>query len=106
MVLIAIYVILAAVAVMSLNWVLFYVDKLRVYKIITLAISALGIVIFFTSLSGDQASFYATCFFLVVVGILVGPIYAIDGFFLKDLIMYDTFLTGLNRENMYQVSKW
>jgi len=100
----ALYFLFGAVAVISLNWILAYYEKLFVYKIITLVIGVLGVVIFLACLAGNEASFYATCFFLIILGALVGPISAIDNFFLKDLIIYDTFLTGLNRENMYQTA--
>lgn len=99
-----IYFILGGLATLSLNYLLKIYDKLIIYKFLTFAIAFFGVLIFPCSIFSNITGFYLTSACLLITGIFSFPIITIDGFFVKDLLIYDAFLTGLNRENMYQTA--
>ena len=82
------------VSILALNFLLTKFDKLFLYKVITLAIAGFGCIMFPACVMGNPSSFIATVVFLIIMGILQFPLGYIDSFFLRDLIVYDTFLTG------------
>lgn len=76
-------------------------DKVQVYQYLTMGISALCVCGFVLSLLGEATPFLI---YVVLLGGIFYPVQMIDGFFVRDLVTTDTFLTGLNRENLYQVA--
>ena len=87
--------------IVALNWILKRYDKLPVYAVLTWTVAVVAVLAFFSSLT--SSGFYPFVFFLLILVVLSSPIGIIDTLFLRDLVIYDTFLSGLHRENMYQV---
>ena len=76
-------------ASLSLNWMLLYIDKLRVYKALSLFVACIGIVLFPVSIfSSDFIGFGIFAALILLIGIISNPILTIDVFFLKDLVIY------------------
>ena len=104
--------------VISLNCILSKVDKLNFYLNVTLVIALLSFTMFgFTipelnaiatnsNISDGLSTTMLYCYlvFGVIISICANPVFFIEGLLLRDLIMFDTLTTGLNRENMYQVA--
>lgn len=74
-------------------------DKVTVYRWLLIASMIVSLGGFFVSFIKDQ--YGPILLFLIIFYAITGPIFFIEGFFLKDLVTYDTFLTGKNRESMY-----
>jgi MFS family permease len=76
-------------------------DKVMVYQHLTIGIAGLCVCGFVLSLFGEATPFLI---YVVLIGGIFYPVQLIDGFFVRDLVSADTLLTGLNRENLYQVA--
>ncbi len=76
-------------------------DKLQLFKNLTLFIAFLGVIGFFTTFEASGTMFVV---YMCVVGACFFPIQMLDNFFLRDLVTADSFLTGLYRENLFQVA--
>lgn len=76
-------------------------DKLLVFKRLLLFVAFLAFAGFFLSLSPSSWPFLI---YVMVGGAFFYPVLMMDNFFVRDLITSDTFLTGLNRENLFQMS--
>lgn len=89
---------------LGLNWILRYVDKLVVYGHLTIAIAVVAMALLVASLRDSAEACYTFVALVIVLAALSSPIYTIDTLLVRDLVIYDTFVTGINRENMYQAA--
>lgn len=74
-------------------------DKVFVYKIMSILMIAwnfLGLSVTFVTSTYNDLVVY-----LWIFSAIITPIQQIQHFFIRDLVTYDTFITGLNREGMY-----
>eukprot|EP01035_Chromulina_nebulosa_P027131 gene27131-35639_t len=92
---------LGVVIVVIFNWYLLMVDKLTVYLRLTIVVTLASVIGFFATLSSSLYCFILYYLTNMTIGILYHPIIVIEGFMLRDLIIFDTYSTGLNRENTY-----
>lgn len=89
------------ILMVSCNWIFKKLDKLKFYLYMIVFVIVLAFASFFVTLSRDKTAL------LLYVGIAAGmaslafPVRLIDSLFIRDLVVYDTFICGLNRENMY-----
>ena len=90
-------------------------EKINIYMFITRSFVALAALLFFLYLPGlilgDElpASQYQTLFavwmaLIIVATLLFSGAMFCEGLIVRDLIRFDTFRTGLNRENLYQTA--
>jgi len=102
---VTVIIVIGSVAVLaSLQCILAKYDKLVVYRTVCVLAAIIALAIFPVSLPKGFTGFYlviATSVLLTYCLVVLG---SIDGFFLRDLIVFDQFVTGLRRENMYQTS--
>mmetsp|Transcript_32482 Transcript_32482/g.44524 ORF Transcript_32482/g.44524 Transcript_32482/m.44524 type:complete len:595 (-) Transcript_32482:20-1804(-) len=87
--------------VVALNWYLTLVDKLTVYLRVTKFVTIASFVGFIATLGTNMPCFILYYLMNMSIGIMYHPIAVIESFMLRDLILYDTYSTGLNRENAY-----
>lgn len=90
----------------SLACILAKYDKLAVYRTICTLTSVIAIVIFPVSLAKGFTGFYLVIAMSLLLSYCLAALYMIDSFFVRDLIVFDQFVTGLRRENMYQTSMY
>jgi len=63
--------------------------------------SAVGFIAFFLAIGQSDLLFYLFFIIMMVAIAISFPIGMIQKIMLRDLVVYDTFLTGLNRESLY-----
>lgn len=83
------------------HWLFKKWDKLQVYRAQIFIVMFLSIVCFFVTLDTDNNALVLYIAVGAAMASLAFPIRLMDSLFVRDLVLYDTFLTGLNRENMY-----
>jgi Na+/melibiose symporter-like transporter len=76
-------------------------DKLKLYLHLTICIAVLGVLGFMASFAKHYSLFAVYEMLLLAAGYMTG---LLEAFLVRDLIVYDTLITGLNRESMYQVA--
>ncbi len=90
---------------LSLNCILRKFDKLKVYKFATALAGVISTLVFVVTLPGiGNIGFYLLMIINVVLAGIVSALSLIDGLFVRDLVVFDTYVTGLRRENMYQMA--
>lgn len=77
------------------NWYLKYVEKLGVYLKLAVMVAAIAAVAFIASIFSSQAAFFVFYVLLMLEGIIYFPVSLIESLMVRDLILYDTFTTGL-----------
>lgn len=85
---------LGVVIVVIFNWYLLMVDKLTVYLRLTIVVTLASVIGFFATLSSSLYCFILYYLTNMTIGILYHPIIVIEGFMLRDLIIFDTYSTG------------
>lgn len=85
---------LGVIIVILFNWYLQIVDKLIVYLRITIVIVIASFVGFLATLSNSFYNFILYYLMNMVIGVLYHPVIAIEGFMLRDLILFDKYSTG------------
>eukprot|EP01036_Dinobryon_divergens_P024033 gene24033-32444_t len=85
----------------AMNWLLRCVEKLRVYLNLAAAVMVLSTVAFIPANIPNATALVIFLLIIVLLTIVGYPIYLIESLMVRDLILYDTFITGLNRENTY-----
>mmetsp|Transcript_25061 Transcript_25061/g.34425 ORF Transcript_25061/g.34425 Transcript_25061/m.34425 type:complete len:723 (-) Transcript_25061:146-2314(-) len=83
------------------NWYLKYVEKLGLYLQLAALVTAISLIGFIVCIFTSQAAFFVFFVLILIAGIIYFPITLIESLMVRDLILYDTFTTGLNRENTY-----
>jgi len=81
--------------VVALNWYLTLVDKLTVYLRITKLVTIASFIGFIATLGTTMPCFILYYLMNMTIGIMYHPIVAIESFMLRDLILYDTYSTGI-----------
>lgn len=92
------------VFIIACNWILKYVEKVKLYTMILSAIFVLLIGLFFTTL--NDAGFYPNLFITGVIGTCAMPIGLLGSLFTRDLVIYDTFATGKSLPRYPFLSLW
>lgn len=87
--------------VVACNWFLQGREKLTVFLNLTRALALMGLVSFFVSIFGDSWAFTTVYVIYLLVGVLSAPLLLVNSLFVRDLVVFDTFTTGLSRENLY-----
>ena len=75
----------------GMNWLLRNWEKLRVYLNLVTAVVVLSLVGFIPSNFSDTTALVA---FISITSSLLFPTYLIESLKVRDLIVYDTFITG------------
>jgi hypothetical protein len=76
----------------SCNWIFTKVDKLVVYKAILCICVLICVITFFIAFDADN--FQGMLILGVIFGIISAPANLIFNMFIRDLVIYDTFVTG------------
>lgn len=92
---------LGLLGTVSLNWVLQYVDKLVCFRCTMSITCVIFLITFFTTLNPNNASWGFFLFLSIMVASLTSPLLTLLVLLAKDLVTLDTFVTGMNRENMF-----
>lgn len=88
--------------VITVSYTIIKFDKLKVYLRLTQSAVVVGFVGFFVTLVNGSS--VPILVYFIVVAMIIVPMLSIESIMLRDLISYDTFITGINRESMYSVS--
>lgn len=88
----------------GLNFILAKIDKIRVLVFFLYIIIALAISTFFVALSPGGLYIYVAIH--AVIGVLSLPVSVIASFLLRDLVVYDTFVTGMSKQLSYLLYQW
>lgn len=78
----------------GMNWLLRYVEKLRMYLYLTAGVAVLSLAAFIPANFSNIAALVAFLVFTLLLSIIYGPISLIESLMVRDLIVYDTFITG------------
>ncbi len=82
----------------SCNWIFTKVDKLEVYNILLLIAVIVCVITFFISFDADNLTG------MIIIGVIIATIGApanlIYNMFIRDLVIYDTFVTGKMNNNL------
>lgn len=78
----------------SCNWLLKTVDKLKVYKALMILIALLSFFSFFVVLSSTSTAMNVFIVMSTLIAAIGFPVRLFDNIFVRDLVVYDTFLTG------------
>jgi Na+/melibiose symporter-like transporter len=97
-------VILGLAFLLVLNWYLSSRDKLKIYLNQLRFIASAGIVGFGVSVIPGNVGNYLFFLFFFIIVVITPSVQLIDTLLVRDLVMFDTFTTGLNRESMYQTA--
>ena len=93
--------IIGLILMVSCNWIFKKIDKLKFYLYMIVVVILLAFVSFFVTLSGDNTALILYVCVATGMASLAFPVRLVDNLFVRDLVVYDTFICGLNRENMY-----
>ncbi len=88
------------IANVSLNWLLRYVEKLRVYLVLAVLVAVLSLVAFIPACFTTTGALIVFLVFTVILSVASGPIGLIESLMVRDLIVYDTFITGKNASKL------
>lgn len=77
----------------SCNWIFTKIDKLQVYKVLLWICVFICVITFFISF--DPSNFLGVIIIGVIFGIIGAPANLIFNMFIRDLVIYDTFVTGM-----------
>ena len=88
------------IANVSLNWLLRYVEKLRVYLLLAALVAVLSLVAFIPACFTTTGALIVFLIFEVILSVASGPIGLIESLMVRDLIVYDTFITGKNASKL------
>ena len=94
LILTALIVIVVMFVNIGMNWLLRYVEKLRVYLCLAAAVAVLSTAAFIPANFTNMSAFIAVFVFTLFISIISGPIGLIESLMVRDLIVYDTFITG------------
>ena len=78
----------------AMNWLLRYVEKLRVYLNLAAAVMVLSTVAFIPANISNSTALVVFLLIILCLSIVGYPIYLIESLMVRDLILYDTFITG------------
>ena len=82
------------ILMVACNWLFKVWDKLDVYLFQAWAVMLLSLVCFFVSLDGGDDALYLYIAIAAGMASLAFPIRLMDTLFVRDLVIYDTFITG------------
>jgi Na+/melibiose symporter-like transporter len=86
----------------GMNWLLQYVEKLRVYLILAATVTVLSTIAFIPANFSNTSAFVVLLIFTLILSIISAPIGLIESLMVRDLIVYDTFITG--KETFYPLT--
>ena len=96
----AIVILIASLFVnIGMNWLLRYVEKLRVYLMLAAVVAVLSTIAFIPANFSNTAAFVAFFIFTIILSIISAPIGLVETLMVRDLIVYDTFITGTKTTN-------
>jgi hypothetical protein len=84
--------ILGLVFIIACNWILARIDKIRVLVFILIIVIALSIATFFVTL--NASTLYVYLAIVVVMSTLAMPVGLIASLFIRDLVVFDAFVTS------------
>jgi Na+/melibiose symporter-like transporter len=83
------------------NWLLQKYDKIAVYLLLTRVLAAIGLVSFVISSFMSETAFFVFFALYVCVSVAYSPLSLILRLFTRDLVTFDTFVNGMQRETLF-----
>jgi Na+/melibiose symporter-like transporter len=79
----------------AFNWLLRKMEKLNLYLVMSLCIAGITLICFFVSFAPNITGYYVVLLLFTAALVLYGPFGLIEQLMIRDLILFDTFSTGI-----------